>query len=54
LSSHIFRYNHHNLGGSSGLGSNIHTINEHIYLTDFLEQIRFFVTLILDADEAEL
>jgi Gly-Xaa carboxypeptidase len=55
LSDHIFRYNHMNgVGGAdNGLGE-VHTVNESIVVDAFLEQIRFFNTLILNADEAEL
>jgi Gly-Xaa carboxypeptidase len=53
LSDHIFRYNHHNALGGAGLGG-IHTVNENILVDAFLEQIRFFKTLILNADEADL
>ncbi|KAK2463679.1 hypothetical protein APHAL10511_004430 [Amanita phalloides] len=49
LSKHIFRYNHQ-LG--SGLSNNIHTVNESIRVDAFLEMIRFFMTLILNADES--
>jgi Gly-Xaa carboxypeptidase len=55
LSEHIFRYNHMNGkgGAKNGLGS-IHTVNESIVVDAFLEQIRFFNTLILNVDEANL
>ncbi|KAL0564031.1 hypothetical protein V5O48_018026 [Marasmius crinis-equi] len=53
LSEHIFRYNHHNTEG--GLTSNgIHTVNENINVEAFVEMIRFFTTLILNADENSL
>jgi len=48
LTEHIFRYNHNNADGGDG---NIHTINEHIRVDDFIETIRFFAALILNADE---
>ncbi|PPQ79239.1 hypothetical protein CVT25_002805 [Psilocybe cyanescens] len=52
LSEHIFRYNHHNAeSNGSGLGS-IHTVNESVEVDAFLEMIRFFTTLILNADES--
>jgi Gly-Xaa carboxypeptidase len=55
LSEHIFRYNHMNGKGgrSNGLGK-VHTVNESIVVDAFLEQIRFFNTLILNVDEADL
>ncbi|KAG6891195.1 hypothetical protein C0995_008447 [Termitomyces sp. Mi166 len=53
LTKHIFRYNHYNAGKKANrLGNGIHTVNEHIEIDAFLEIIRFFVTLILNADEA--
>ncbi|KAH6916052.1 Gly-X carboxypeptidase [Coprinopsis sp. MPI-PUGE-AT-0042] len=55
LSKHIFRYSHHNGGkGGTALSSGVHTVNEHIEVSTFLEMIQFFTTLILNADEAEL
>jgi Gly-Xaa carboxypeptidase len=52
LSPHIFRYNHHNAAGKNPL-SGVHTVNEFTNVDAFLEMIRFFSTLILNADEAE-
>ncbi|EIN04704.1 carboxypeptidase S [Punctularia strigosozonata HHB-11173 SS5] len=52
LSAHIFRYNHNDLG-TGGLG-NIHTVNESMGVESFMEEILFFTTLILNADDAEL
>ncbi|KAJ3507479.1 hypothetical protein NLJ89_g6283 [Agrocybe chaxingu] len=54
LSKHIFRYNHHNAdsAGPDEPFSNIHTVNEFVDVDAFLEMIRFFVTLILNADES--
>ncbi|KAJ8521566.1 hypothetical protein ONZ45_g1729 [Pleurotus djamor] len=52
LSDHIFRYGHHNQGSSKNLLSGVHTVNESIDVDSFLEIIRFFATLILNADEA--
>ncbi|KAJ7666310.1 hypothetical protein B0H17DRAFT_1090112 [Mycena rosella] len=54
LSRHIFRYGH---GNSAGRGpedalGNMHTVNESIDADDFVEIIRFFGTLILNADES--
>ncbi|KAG6857473.1 hypothetical protein H0H87_003540 [Tephrocybe sp. NHM501043] len=52
LTKHIFRYNHSN-GGKKGLSlGNIHTVNENLSIDAFVEMIRFFATLILNADEA--
>ncbi|VDC01304.1 unnamed protein product [Peniophora sp. CBMAI 1063] len=50
LSTAIFRYNHHGPSTISGL----HTVNEHILVTDFLEMIRFFTMLVLNVDESSL
>jgi len=52
LSQHIFRYNHYNSAGKNLL-SGVHTVNEFTNVDAFLEMIRFFSTLILNADEAE-
>ncbi|KAF8337821.1 hypothetical protein F5887DRAFT_983768 [Amanita rubescens] len=53
LSRHIFRYNHQNAGNvSAGLPNNIHTLDEAISIDSFLEMIRFFATLIMNADES--
>ncbi|KAF7330176.1 hypothetical protein MVEN_02454500 [Mycena venus] len=58
LSPHIFRYGHSN---SAGLGSEdildgIHTVNEYaaIDADDFVEIIRFYITLMLNADESSV
>ncbi|OBZ74012.1 Carboxypeptidase S [Grifola frondosa] len=48
---HIFRYNHHNAGTGNSL-SGVHTVNESISADAFIEMIRFFTTLILNADES--
>ncbi|KAL0953577.1 hypothetical protein HGRIS_004793 [Hohenbuehelia grisea] len=52
LSKHIFRYNHHNQGNSSNVLGGVHTVNESLDIDAFLEMVRFFTTLILNADEA--
>ncbi|GBE86580.1 Carboxypeptidase S [Sparassis crispa] len=51
LTQHIFRYSHTNGGNGTGL-EGVHTINEAIPIVDFLEIIRWFTTLILNADES--
>ncbi|RDX54257.1 carboxypeptidase S [Lentinus brumalis] len=51
LTEHIYRYNHHNSGNGTALSNGVHTINESIDADAFLEMIRFFSTLILNADE---
>ncbi|TBU60979.1 carboxypeptidase S [Dichomitus squalens] len=51
LTPHIYRYNHHNGGNTTGIASGVHTINEFLVADAFYEQIRFFTTLILNADE---
>ncbi|KAF8337820.1 hypothetical protein F5887DRAFT_983763 [Amanita rubescens] len=53
LSQHIFRYNHQNAGNASDdVFNHIHTVDESISIDSFLEMIRFFTTLILNADES--
>jgi Gly-Xaa carboxypeptidase len=52
LSEHIIRYNHGNEVDVKTSG--IHMVNESIRVDAFLEQIRFFNTLILNVDEADL
>ncbi|KAL5537035.1 hypothetical protein ACEPAF_858 [Sanghuangporus sanghuang] len=55
LTKHIFRYNHnHGIFSGGKVQGGIHTVNEAIVVDDFLEMIRFFTTLILNADEYEL
>ncbi|KIY50237.1 carboxypeptidase S [Fistulina hepatica ATCC 64428] len=54
LTRHIFRYNHSN-GGETverSKGTGAHTVNEAVSIDGVLEKARFFVTLILNADEA--
>ncbi|KZT65622.1 carboxypeptidase S [Daedalea quercina L-15889] len=51
LTSHIFRYTHYNAGSGSGLNG-VHTVNEACDAQNFVEMIRFFTTLILNADES--
>jgi Gly-Xaa carboxypeptidase len=53
LSPHIFRYNHNGAQPGNPLGG-VHTVNENANINSFLEIIRFFSTLILNADEADL
>ncbi|KAH9975656.1 hypothetical protein BJV74DRAFT_178104 [Russula compacta] len=48
LTHHIVRYN--NQDGEHGL----HTVNEYIRADNFVEMIRFFTTLILNADESKM
>ncbi|KIP10027.1 hypothetical protein PHLGIDRAFT_66515 [Phlebiopsis gigantea 11061_1 CR5-6] len=52
LTEHIFRYSHSWSGDRSWLSRGVHTINEAIYGDQFVEMIRFFTTLILNADES--
>ncbi|TFK71649.1 carboxypeptidase S [Pluteus cervinus] len=52
LSRHIFRYNHSRAGNGTKVLGGIHTVNENIEGDAYLEMIRFFTTLILNADEA--
>ncbi|KAI0731172.1 carboxypeptidase S [Earliella scabrosa] len=51
LTPHIYRYNHHNSGNGTALANGVHTINEFMVADAFVEVIRFFTTLILNADE---
>ncbi|KAH9924758.1 carboxypeptidase S [Fomitopsis serialis] len=51
LTPHIFRYTHYNTGSGSAL-SGVHTVNEACDAQNFVEMIRFFTTLILNADES--
>ncbi|KAJ7155550.1 hypothetical protein C8R43DRAFT_884619 [Mycena crocata] len=52
LSRSIFRYNHKNTSGSKDRLSGVHTVNEAMSADALLEMIRFFATLILNADES--
>ncbi|KAJ7066750.1 hypothetical protein C8F01DRAFT_715736 [Mycena amicta] len=52
LSRSIFRYNHKGTIGSKDRLSGVHTVNEAMSADALLEMIRFFATLILNADEA--
>ncbi|KAJ7116598.1 hypothetical protein C8R44DRAFT_926893 [Mycena epipterygia] len=56
LSRHIFRYGHGNSKGRAlgDLRDGMHTVDESIDADDFVEMVRFFVTLILNADESVL
>ncbi|KAK0238696.1 hypothetical protein EDD85DRAFT_827812 [Armillaria nabsnona] len=54
LTPHIFRYNHKNSGYGPNRLSGVHTVNENVNVDAFLEMIRFFTTLILNADEYDL
>jgi len=49
LSKHIFRYGHLDV---RDVYNGVHTINEAITAESFLEMIKFFTTLILNADES--
>ncbi|KAJ7035311.1 hypothetical protein C8F04DRAFT_1098842 [Mycena alexandri] len=52
LSRSIFRYNHKNTIGSKDRLSGVHTVNEAMNADALVEMIRFFTTLILNADES--
>ncbi|EJD07406.1 carboxypeptidase S [Fomitiporia mediterranea MF3/22] len=54
LTRHIFRYNHQDMRLENKVPGGIHTVNESFAIDNFLEMIRFFMTLILNADEYEL
>jgi len=49
LTNHIFRYNHNSV---AGYYNGVHTINEAVTLESFIEMIKFFTALILNADES--
>lgn len=51
LTKHIFRYGHL---GASDRNNGAHTVNEAIRAEGFLEMIRFFTVIILNADKTEL
>jgi len=51
LTKHIFRYSHMNAGDSY---NGAHTVNEASRGENFIEVIRFFTRLILNADESTL
>ncbi|KAG6373800.1 hypothetical protein JVT61DRAFT_5945 [Boletus reticuloceps] len=54
LTPHIFRYGH-TAGVAGGVAPpGIHTVNEAIAASSFVEMIRFFTTLILNVDESPL
>ncbi|KAJ6518628.1 hypothetical protein C8R45DRAFT_1011 [Mycena sanguinolenta] len=53
LSRSIFRYNHKNTVGSKDRLSGVHTVNEAMSADALLEMVRFFTTLILNADESK-
>ncbi|KAF9011801.1 carboxypeptidase S [Cyathus striatus] len=52
LTPHIFRYTHRSAGNETNMLAGLHTVNESLEADSFLEMIRFFVTLILNADES--
>ncbi|KAG1746627.1 uncharacterized protein EDB91DRAFT_1118030 [Suillus paluster] len=54
LTEHIFRYGHTDGASGGSLSSGVHTVNEAIDISSFIEMIRFFTTLILNVDESEL
>ncbi|KIY65075.1 carboxypeptidase S [Cylindrobasidium torrendii FP15055 ss-10] len=55
LTPHIFRYNHKNsYDPKKRAVSGVHTTNENVEAEAFFEMVRFFSTLILNADEYEL
>ncbi|KAG2157824.1 uncharacterized protein EDB93DRAFT_1124887 [Suillus bovinus] len=54
LTEHIFRYGHTDGATGGSIISGVHTVNEAIKISNFVEMIRFFTTLILNVDESEL
>ncbi|PCH36644.1 carboxypeptidase S [Wolfiporia cocos MD-104 SS10] len=51
LTPHIFRYSHYIGGPGSGMDK-IHTVNEACLADSLVEMIRFYILLILNADES--
>ncbi|KAH0836669.1 hypothetical protein J3R83DRAFT_8389 [Lanmaoa asiatica] len=54
LTPHIFRYRHISVPVGGILPSGVHTVNEAILASSFVELIRFFTALILNVDESVL
>ncbi|KAL4076563.1 hypothetical protein V8B97DRAFT_2102693 [Scleroderma yunnanense] len=54
LTPHIFRYGHLRGAGGGLAPAGLHTVNEAIPVDNFMEVIRFFTILILNADESAL
>ncbi|KIJ20954.1 Merops: M20.UNA, partial [Paxillus involutus ATCC 200175] len=54
LTPHIFRYGHADGAGGGKLLPGVHTVNELMRVSSFVEMIRFFTTLILNVDESSL
>lgn len=54
LTEHIFRYGHTDGARGGSIISGVHTVNEAIKISNFVEMIQFFTTLILNVDESEL
>ncbi|KAH7890769.1 hypothetical protein F5I97DRAFT_1974939 [Phlebopus sp. FC_14] len=54
LTPHIFRYGHTGGAGGGQLTSGVHTVDEALPISNFIEMIRFFTTLILNVDESAL
>ncbi|CAK5282359.1 unnamed protein product [Mycena citricolor] len=52
LSHSIFRYNHNNAMGKREILGGAHTVNEAVLAESLFEMVRFFTTLILNADES--
>ncbi|THU78959.1 hypothetical protein K435DRAFT_698982, partial [Dendrothele bispora CBS 962.96] len=52
LTEHILRYNHRNVGTPEAPSTGgVHTVSEYTEVDSFLEIIKFFSMLILNADE---
>ncbi|KIJ65646.1 hypothetical protein HYDPIDRAFT_110778 [Hydnomerulius pinastri MD-312] len=54
LTPHIFRYGHTGGAGGGKLTAGVHTVDEALPITNFVEMIRFFTTLVLNVDESSL
>ncbi|KIJ65653.1 hypothetical protein HYDPIDRAFT_88243 [Hydnomerulius pinastri MD-312] len=54
LTPHIFRYGHTGGAGGGKLTAGVHTVDEALPITNFVEMIRFFTTLMLNVDESSL
>ncbi|KAF9011800.1 hypothetical protein BDQ17DRAFT_1420214 [Cyathus striatus] len=54
ITPYIFRYNHRKAQDNNNVLAGIHTVNESIVVDTFLEMIRFFLSVILNADESNI
>ncbi|THU98459.1 carboxypeptidase S [Dendrothele bispora CBS 962.96] len=52
LTKHVLRYSHHDSGNSTNPFEKAHTVDEFLDADNLVETIKFFLTLILNADES--